>query len=353
MNSKYIFLFILPILLFSCVRSGDGGEKSSLQSFTSIKAGTKEAIAAQKELFPTFHALSVWYQEFEVENSTSANLVKGGWISDTWGDVKDAASEAGDAISETASELTGDLQEYFENSKIGALKSTSDSDPKAKQRFIDYLTKEENNSYAFLDAISKDDSATVVTLLEKDTKEMKDVIGVLLNPNYEMETDDVFATLIKEGKGDEFIDIFAEKFLEGILIKHSIKTILDRLEKERLAYFRVLKDNYTGSADNLDLLKTDIEENLVDILRLKKAILGDSANLVAGGAWDNIKATFEADKINQLSVWDRIKGNLCGGISFISGWSKSLFAKDKARQTNLGGNGVSPWGKPDLHIYNE
>ncbi len=355
MKTNFIILAVISLLLtFSCVKDlGNGSNKSSLKSFTSIKAGSEEAIKAKRDLFPTFHALTNWYAEFEVENTQNANLVHPGWLSDTWDSAKETVSDAGDAISETASEVSAGLQTYFENSSIGGLKETSDNDPKAKQRFIDYLTHEENNSYAFLDAISKNDDATIVSLLEKDTKEMKDVIGVLLSPSYEMETEDVFATMIKECKGDEFIDYFAEKFLESILIKNPIKLILSGLEAERVNYYNTLKENYTGSPENHALLKTLIESNLLDITRLRKAILGDSVSLVSNGFWDNVKSVWETNHENELSVWERIVGTACGGVSFISGWSKSLFAKDKARQTNLGGDGVGPWGKPPLRVYEE
>lgn len=346
---------LLLAVMGSCIKTSDtSASKSQLQSFTSIKAGTEETIAAQKALFPTFHALSTWYQDFEVQNAQPASLVQSGWLSDVAASVSETAGNVADSVSDTASSITGGLQSYFSKGSVDALKGTSESDPSARQRFVTYLEKEENISYEFLDAIAKQDAEKVKTMLDQDTKEMLDVVTVLLNPEYELKTSDVFAQLIKESRGDEFIDIFAEKFLESILIKNSIKTVLEGLETERSNYLKVLHDTYASSEAGMTELKTNIENNLLDILRLKKAILGETASLVnSSGFWDNIKATFEADKINELSAWDRIKGAVCGGVSFISGWSKSLFAKDHARQTNLGGDGVSPWGKPDLQIFKE
>ncbi len=319
----FIFLLLIPS---ACVQEEE--DESGVKSLTSIKSGEELVIADEKEDFPTFYALSEWYGRFELVNG-GGNLVKDNWFDDMVDKGEKLVDKAGNAISDTWSKLSTS----FKSIGINEIKETYDSDAAAKAKFIAYLDFELSRSASFLTAIDNKDYEEINTLLDQDTKEMMDIIMVILDPGYTPKTEDKFAAMIKEFHGDEFIDIFAEDFLVEILTSRSIKQVKDGLEKERKAYLQVLKDYYAFSPYNLEIFRKKVSSNISDVNNLKAALNGD-ASLVAG----------------DLSLWDKIVGGVATGISFIWGGIKSIFNKKKDRTTNLGGEGSSPWGVPDLYI---
>ncbi len=219
-------------------------ETSATKSFIGLEAGQDGEI--RKSNSPIFLALSDWFQKFKM-NSTA---------------------KAAPGIRTNAAGLQTSVPSEF------------------RKLITNYLEVQLKRTDELVAALDGKQFPRVRALLDLETKEMKDIALVMIMDGYTPVTDDLLARFMAAArkKGD-FVDTFAATgFLDRLLAVSNVPTLVNDIEKQRLAYLEALDTRYLGNDKSLADFAAFLKTTRGTIVTMIDAMQGGAGLALAEGA---------------------------------------------------------------------
>lgn len=212
---------------------------SQVRSFLGIEAGQNDAVRNGDA--PTFVALSDWFNGFVVGGATSG----GG---------------------QTLSFST--LSQRIPTQSQASLAS--------------YVDSQLARNAVLKQALAANDDATLGDLLELETRELYDIVMVMLNRRYQPQTADGFAAFLAGSRTVSYVHTFALEFLSKALSTRLLTEVQASLEVERANYLKSLTSLYLGNATAKAKLASDLDAEAQALAAMRQALAG-GAGLALNG----------------------------------------------------------------------
>lgn len=137
-----------------------------------------------------------------------------------------------------------------------------------------YLDHEITKIQAMLDR-----TISIHEFLDKETREVTDVIMILLYPDHSVPADNYLGLLIKQHRFSGFINKFAQQFLSTILTRSNIRDLVGGLAAEQTAYYQALIQNYAAQGTVNTAFFSDLQ-TIQDELKAFRQGMDSNAPLV-------------------------------------------------------------------------
>jgi len=130
--------------------------------------------------------------------------------------------------------------------------------PELRDGLVRYVRQQAARTGEFQRAIAK--QAEIERLLDLETREMMDIVLVLISPRYTPQTDDLFAALLRVPGIRDYVDAAAMPALVRIL-RRPLNDLYGSMEQERLNYLKQLKKAYVSDPGAAQKLSGDLSRN--------------------------------------------------------------------------------------------
>ena len=130
--------------------------------------------------------------------------------------------------------------------------------PELRDGLVRYVRQQAARTGDFQRAIGN--QTEIERLLDLETREMMDIVLVLINPRYMPQTDDLFAALLRVPGIRDYVDAAAMPALVRIM-RRPLNDLYGSMEQERLNYLKQLKKVYVTDAGAAQKLSGDLSRN--------------------------------------------------------------------------------------------